>query len=113
MSDEVDSLTQSAARTRHHLSELLDTLQHQVSPSELIQELVTRPAARQGADLGAAIAAQVSRNPLACLMIAAGVGWLMYSDYSHRNGRPPAKRKRAARRASARRRGAGKKAAGA
>ena len=111
MSAEVDSLTQCAERTRHHLSELLDALQHQVSPSELIQELVTRPAVRQGADIGSAIAAQVSRNPLACLMIAAGVGWLMYSEYSGRDGRAPSRRKRTARRAPARKRGVRKKSA--
>ena len=111
MSDEVNSLTQCAERTRHHLSELLDTLQHQVSPGELVQELVKGPAARQGADIGKAIAAQASRNPLAFLMIAAGVGWLMYSEYSGRDGRAPSRRKRTARRAPARKRGARKKSA--
>jgi len=110
MSDEVNSLTQCAERTRHHLSELLDTLQHQVSPGELVQELVKGPAARQGADIGKAIADQVSRNPLAFLMIAAGVGWLMYSEFTGRN-EPPPKRKPAARRAGTRRRGAARKKA--
>jgi hypothetical protein len=109
MSDEVNSLTQCAERTRHHLSELLDTLQHQVSPGELVQELVKGPAARQGADIGKAIADQVSRNPLAFLMIAAGVGWLMYSEITGRNEPAPPKRKPAARRAGARRRGAARK----
>ena len=40
MADRTDSLSLRADRTRHHLSELVDNLQHQITPAELVNQLV-------------------------------------------------------------------------
>lgn len=107
MSDQVNSLTLRAERTRNHLAELIDSLQQQLAPGELLQEFIGSPGGRDAADIGAAVVAQVKRNPLACLMIAAGVGWLIYSDQAQPAAGGP--RKRGAPRARGKKRRAGRK----
>jgi hypothetical protein len=109
MADRTDSLSLRADRTRHHLSELVDNLQHQITPAELVNQLVGSRRPNHGSGPVEAMAAQVSRNPLACLLIAAGVGWLMWSDRVASNPKP---RKRVtARRAATRKRRTPKTAA--
>ena len=99
MTDRTDSLSLRADRTRNHLSELVDSLQHQITPAELVNQLVGYRGQHRGAGLAQAIVDHVSRNPIACLLIAAGVGWLMVSDRVATNPRPR-RRQRVARRAA-------------
>jgi hypothetical protein len=90
MTEEPDGLVVRAERSRNHLSELINSLQDQIAPAELMSHLVGYRASRDEPGLGAAIAAQVSRNPLACLLIAAGIGLLVYSERPEK----PRRRKR-------------------
>jgi len=110
MADRTDSLSLRADRTRHHLSELVDNLQHQITPAELVNQLVGHRRPNHGSGPVEAMAAQVSRNPLACLLIAAGVGWLMWSDRVASNPKPR-RRRGVARRAAAKKRRPRSKAA--
>jgi hypothetical protein len=96
MSDEPDGLVVRAERSRNHLSELISSLQDQIAPGELMSQLVGYGGVRDEPGLGAAIAAQVSRNPLACLLIATGIGLLVYSERAEKSPR----RKRSVRRRS-------------
>jgi hypothetical protein len=93
MADRVTALTLRADRSRHHLSDLMDSLQSQITPSELLGQFVGRSAsAGSGPNLAQALALQVSKNPIACALIAAGIGWLVISDRLEKSR--PAKRKR-------------------
>jgi Rod binding domain-containing protein len=103
MTDRTDSLSLRADRTRNHLSDLVDNLQHQMMPAELVNQLVGYRRTNRGAGVADTIASQISRNPLACLLIAAGVGWLMWSDRVASNPRPQ-RRRAVARRAAAKKR---------
>ena len=91
MTDRTNSVSLRADRTRNHLSDLMDDLQDQITPAELVNQLVGQRSNR-GPGIAQTIAAQVSKNPLACMLIVAGVGWLMLSDRIERN--PRAKRKK-------------------
>jgi hypothetical protein len=91
---------------------LVDDLQHQITPAELLNQLVTRRHAnRSEPSLAHAIAAQVSKNPLACMLIGAGIAWLVISDKMEKQ--PERKRviARSAPRARKKRRASNKKAA--
>jgi hypothetical protein len=86
MADETDALTLRAERTRNHLTELVDSLQNQITPAELVGQLVGRRASNgRGPGLTEMLTAQVSRNPMACMLIAAGIGWLMLSERAEKN----------------------------
>ena len=78
MADPTDALTNRAERTRNHLTQLVGRLQNQVTPADLVSQLVGRSSG--GASLTEMLTAQVSRNPMACMLIAVGVGWLMLSE---------------------------------
>jgi hypothetical protein len=110
MTDRTEALSLRAERTRDHLSGLVENLQQQITPAELLHQLVGRRAT-EGAPLSETIAAQVGKNPLACMLIAAGIGWLMLSNGVER-GRPLQRKKRTvAKRASAKRRRVNRKRA--
>ena len=107
MADQTDALTRRAERTRNHLSELVDSLQHQITPAELVGQLVGRRGSSSGGQgFTDILMTQVSRNPLACMLIAAGIGWLMISERAESN-RPD--RRTRARSASVKRRRSRKK----
>lgn len=92
MADRSQPLTLRAERTRNHLSDLVESLQRQITTAEFVNQLVA-PRRTNGSELSLTetIAAQVSRNPLAFMLIVAGVGWLVISD---RKGKHPAERSR-------------------
>jgi hypothetical protein len=93
MADQTDALTLRAERTRNHLTELVDSLQNQISPAELVNQLVGRRSSNnRGPGLTEMLTAQISRNPMACVLIAAGIGWLMISDRAEKKS--PVRRSR-------------------
>ena len=99
MADRTTALSLRADRARNHLSDLVDNLQRQVTPTELVEQLTGGQFVIDGgAGLARAITEQVKKNPIACLLIAAGVGWLMASEKTQKN-RPSPRRLRIARRA--------------
>ena len=86
MADQTDALSRRAERTRNHLTELVDSLQHRITPSELVGQLVGRRRPHgSGESLTDVLMAQVNRNPLACMLIAAGIGWLIMSERAESN----------------------------
>jgi hypothetical protein len=95
MANQTDALTRRAERSRNHLTELVDSLQNQITPVELVSQLVGRPGGNStGPGLTEMLSAQISRNPLACMLIAAGIGWLMISERADKTR--PARRRRTA-----------------
>jgi hypothetical protein len=81
MVDQSDDLTRRAERSRNHLAELVDNLQSQITPARLVGQFVGHRGVKGGdPSLTELLTAQVSRNPLACMLIAAGIGWLMISE---------------------------------
>ena len=86
MAERSDALTTRGERTRDHLSELMDQLQNQITPAELVSQLVGRHrSTSDGPSIAEAVTEQVRRNPIACALIAAGIGWLMMSEKAERN----------------------------
>lgn len=99
MAERSDALTVRAERSRDHLSELMDRLQNQITPAELVNQLVgRRRTTSRGASMAETLTEQVRRNPIACALIAAGIGWLMMSENAERNRTAPRGRRIARRR---------------
>jgi hypothetical protein len=110
MSDTSRNLEHEADASRARLSGLLDELRFRVSPGEVVERLV-RDANRDGSgtDLIRTLKQQIRSNPVACMLIAAGITWLMLSDLQ-KNRRLPASEARATpRRVTRARRPAAKK----
>lgn len=101
MADQSDALTVRADHSRNHLSQLVDQLKHQVTPAELVSQLVGRRRATPNApSFAETLTAQVRKNPIACALIAAGVGWLMMAGNSERSPKAPRRRRNVRRRAT-------------
>ena len=110
MAERSDALTVRAERTRDHLSELVDRLQNQITPAELVNQLVgRRRSTSDGPSIAETLTEQVRRNPIACALIAAGIGWLMMSEKAERNRSAPRRRRIARRRPAAAKRQTRKK----
>ena len=93
MAERTTALTLRADRSRNHLSHLVGSLQSQITPAELMGQLVGRSTPPENAlGLAQALASQVRKNPVACALIAAGIGWLIVSHQLERSR--PAKRAR-------------------
>jgi hypothetical protein len=102
MAERSDALTVRAERTRDHLSELIDRLQNQITPAELVNQLVgRRRRTSDGPSIADTLTEQVRRNPIAGALIAAGIGWLMMSEKAESNRRAPRKPRVARRRPAA------------
>ncbi len=110
MVEQTDALSVRAERARNHLSELVDHLQNQITPAELVNQLVgRRRATSDGPSIAETLTEQVRRNPIACALIAAGIGWLMMSEKAERNRSAPRRRRIARRRPAAAKRRTQKK----
>ena len=102
MAEQTDALSVRAERTRDHLSELFSHLQDQITPAELVNQLAGRRRLNSGEPrIAETITAQLRRNPLACVLIAAGIGWLMMSEKAQRDRPLPRSRAVKARRSAA------------
>jgi hypothetical protein len=74
-------LARRAEQVRERLSDRLEDLRYHVSPGTVVGDLLGVNPRTWGADNAVALLAQQARrNPIACLLIAAGVGWLMFSE---------------------------------
>jgi hypothetical protein len=112
MAERSDALTTRAERTRDHLSRLMDQLQNQITPAELVSQLVGRHRSTSDEpSIAEALTEQVRRNPIACALIAAGIGWLVMSEKAERNRSAPRKRRALQRRPAAAKRQTRKKIA--
>jgi hypothetical protein len=74
-------LQRTAERTRERLSDRLEDLRYHVSPATMASDLLgVNPRAWGADEVLPVLARQARSNPVACLLIAAGVGWLLFSE---------------------------------
>jgi hypothetical protein len=74
-------LERKAERARERLSDRIADLRYHVSPTTVVGDLLGGVNARNlGDDLLPILAKQARHNPIASLLIAAGVGWLIFSE---------------------------------
>jgi hypothetical protein len=67
-------LERKAERARERLSDRIADLRSQVSPMTVVSDLLG------GDDFLPILVKKASNNPIASLLIAAGVGWLLFSE---------------------------------
>ena len=74
-------LERKAERARERLSDRIADLRYHVSPTTVVSDLLGGVNARSlGDDVLPILAKQARHNPIASLLIAAGVGWLIFSE---------------------------------
>jgi hypothetical protein len=74
-------LERKAERSRERLSDRIADLRSHVSPTTVVSDLLGAVNARNLADdVLPILAKQARNNPIASLLIAAGVGWLIFSE---------------------------------
>jgi len=74
-------LERKAERARERLSDRIADLRSHVSPTTMVSDLLGAVNARNLADdVLPILAKQARNNPIASLLIAAGVGWLLFSE---------------------------------
>ena len=101
MTDTTQALEQKADRSRKRLTGLMDDLQSQMSPGVMLDNALGF-STDGTSELGDSLIKQVAKHPLPYLLIAAGIGWLMFSEATEK--RQPRTRKQARPRKQARRR---------
>ena len=79
-------LERRAEQARQRLTGRLADLRYHVSPSTVVNDLLGIDIETIGKDMSA-FTRQVRNNPVAYALIAAGIGWLIFSDIA----RPSAK----------------------
>jgi hypothetical protein len=74
-------LERKAERARERLSDRIADLRSHVSPTTVVSDLLGAVNARNLADdVLPILAKQARNNPIASLLIVAGVGWLIFSE---------------------------------
>lgn len=74
-------LGRKAERARERLSDRINDLRYHVSPSTVVSDLPGGVNPRAwGEDVLPILAKQARNNPIASMLIAAGVGWLIFSE---------------------------------
>src|SRR6476660_5827854 len=74
-------LERKAERARGRLSDRIDDLRDHVSPTTVVSDLLGSVNPRAGGDdVLPILAKQARNNPIASMLIAAGVGWLIFSE---------------------------------
>src|SRR6476619_7634861 len=73
-------LERKAERARERLSDRIADLRFHVSPATVVSDLLGVDTRALGDDLLPLLAKQARNNPVASLLIAAGVGWLIFSE---------------------------------
>jgi hypothetical protein len=74
-------LERKAERARERLSDRIADLRYHVSPTTVVSDLLGAVNARNlGDDVLPILAKQARNNPIASLLIAAGVGWLIFAE---------------------------------
>jgi hypothetical protein len=73
-------LERKADRARERLSHQVADLRYHVSPTTVVSDLLGGVNPRAWGDDLPILAKQVRNNPIASILIAAGVGWLIFSE---------------------------------
>ena len=70
---------------RNQIAETLNQLRERMSPGQLVDQAVEYARSNSGVDFARNLGNQAKANPIPVVMMAVGLGWLMF-------GRPPARR---------------------
>jgi hypothetical protein len=74
-------LERKAERARGRLSDRINDLRYHVSPTTVVSDLLNGVNPRNwGEDVLPILAKQARNNPIASMLIAAGIGWLIFSE---------------------------------
>jgi hypothetical protein len=73
-------LERRAERARERLSGRIADLRYHVSPSTVVNDLFGVNTRALGDDILPLITKQARNNPVASLLIGAGIGWLIFSE---------------------------------
>ena len=74
-------LQRKAERARERLSDKINDLRYHASPTTVVSDLLNGVNPRNWAeDVLPIMAKQALNNPIASMLIAAGVGWLIFSE---------------------------------
>src|SRR4030095_2879686 len=74
-------LQRKAERARERLSDKINDLRYHASPTTVVSDLLNGVNPRNWAeDVLPILAKQARNNPIASMLIAAGVGWLIFSE---------------------------------
>ena len=73
-------LARKAERVRERLSDRLSDLRYHASPATVVSDLLGVNPRELADDLMPALVKQARSNPIAFGLIAAGVGWLVFSE---------------------------------
>jgi len=73
-------LQRKAEHARERLAERLDELRDHVSPAAVVGDFFGVEVDTLHDNVVPVLARTARKNPMACLLIAAGVGWLIYSE---------------------------------
>ncbi len=73
-------LERKAERARERLSDRIADLRYHVSPATVVSDLLGVDTRALSDDILPLLAKQARNNPVASLLIAAGVGWLIFSE---------------------------------
>src|SRR3982751_1690474 len=77
MTDTIKELEQDIAQTRARLGDTVDRLQGSLSPSDVFDDLIG-PERPDFGDVLDPVVASIRRHPAPVLLMAVGVGWLVY-----------------------------------
>jgi len=81
---ETDQIERAAELHRDRVSGLLDELRTRLSPGEIVDQMLGSIRGGAAQDFARNLGTQVRNNPLPCVLIGAGMAWLMIGG---RNGR--------------------------
>jgi len=76
----LDQLENETEASRVRVAELLDELRGRVSPGELVDQVVDFAGNGAAGDFARTLGRQVRDNPMASVLIGAGLAWLMLGD---------------------------------
>ena len=73
-------LERRAERARERLTDRIADLRYHVSPATVVGDLIGVNPSTLGDEILPLIAKQARNNPVASLLIGAGIGWLIFSE---------------------------------
>jgi hypothetical protein len=77
---EAERLEQESNAARERAAQLMDELRARISPGEVVDQVIDYAGDGAVADFARNLGRQVRRNPLPCVLIGAGLAWLMLAD---------------------------------
>ena len=77
MTDTIKELEQDIEQTRARLGDTIDRLQGSLSPSDVVDDLIG-PGGPDFGDVLDPVVATIRHHPAPVLLMAVGVGWLVY-----------------------------------